>query len=211
MLNDSPCERTTAATDVLLALVAAAGAAYLNATVSAGTGGRIALWSWSFGLIALAAAAGAGFHGLAAPPALLRCLGRAMSLALATAVSLFVVGVVHDWFGAAAAAGVLPVMLAAGAAVFLVSCLFQGLFLVLIVYEALALVFALAGYGWLTVADRLPGAGWMTAGLLVSLAAAAIQAAGRARLTLVWPFDHNGIFHLVQLPGLILICRGLSG
>ncbi len=159
----------------------------------------------------MAAAAGAGFHGLAAGPALLRGLRGAMSLALSMAVSLFVVGAVHDWFGAEAGAAVLPVMLAAGAGVFLVSCLFRGLFLVLIVYEGLALVFALTGYGWLTAAGSLPGAGWMTAGLLVSLAAAAIQAAGRARLTLVWRFDHNGVFHLVQIPGLIFLCKGLAG
>ena len=50
----------------------------------------------------------------------------------------------------------------------------------------------------------------MTSGLLVSAAAAAIQAAGRARLTRVWPLDHNGIFHLVQIPGLALLCKGLA-
>jgi len=36
------------------------------------------------------------------------------------------------------------------------------------------------------------------------------QAARRLRLELIWEFDHNGIFHLLQTAGLMLLCQGIS-
>jgi hypothetical protein len=56
----------------------------------------------------------------------------------------------------------------------------------------------------------LDGAGLMAAGVLVSLAAAGTQAARRLRVEFVWEFDHNGIFHLLQTAGLMLLCQGIS-
>ena len=50
----------------------------------------------------------------------------------------------------------------------------------------------------------------MTLALAVSLAAGAVQAANGVMVTLVWPFDHNGLFHLVQLVGVVLLIRGLT-
>jgi hypothetical protein len=47
-------------------------------------------------------------------------------------------------------------------------------------------------------------------GLLISIAAAVIQGTGTVSFTLIWPFDHNGVFHLVQLPGLAAIAYGLT-
>ena len=44
----------------------------------------------------------------------------------------------------------------------------------------------------------------------MSLEAGGVQAGGRAGFTLGWPFDHNGVFHLVQLGGLVLLGAGLT-
>jgi uncharacterized protein DUF6962 len=44
----------------------------------------------------------------------------------------------------------------------------------------------------------------------VSLAAGAVQAAESLAVHLIWPFDHNGLFHLVQLLGVLLLLRGLT-
>jgi hypothetical protein len=43
-----------------------------------------------------------------------------------------------------------------------------------------------------------------------SLIAAAIQPIKRLRVALLWEFDRNGLFHLVQALGLILLGVGLS-
>ena len=133
-----------------------------------------------------------------------------MTLALGLAVSLFVVGVVHDLYGMQAARRFLPVMLLVGVGVFLVSRKWAGLFIVFIVFEGAALAAALAAYMKLAAAGALDGAGLMAAGVLVSMAAAAAQAVRRLRLTFIWEFDHNGIFHLLQTAGLMLLCQGIA-
>jgi len=208
-LSGSPAERTTAATDVLLGLTAAGGIIWLQWFQPA-TSWRIQVWSWSFGLIALAASLGAVTHGIVLAAAPRRRLWGALTLALGLAVSLFVVGVVHDLCGLPAARHFLPVMLLTGVGVFLISRLWAGLFTVFIVFEGAALTVALAAYAKLAAAGTLDGAGLMAAGVLVSMGAAGAQAARRLRLELIWEFDHNGIFHLLQTAGLMLLCQGIS-
>ena len=49
----------------------------------------------------------------------------------------------------------------------------------------------------------------MAAGILVSIIAAGIQANKSVIVTFIWRFDHNGIYHLVQVVGLMLLLMGL--
>ncbi len=55
----------------------------------------------------------------------------------------------------------------------------------------------------------------MIGGILLSLLAAAVQTRGTVAFTLIWPFDHNGVFHLIQLLGLVAllwgICSSMAG
>jgi hypothetical protein len=37
----------------------------------------------------------------------------------------------------------------------------------------------------------------------------AVQAKKSLRLTLVWQFDHNGVYHLIQAVGLLFLLAGL--
>jgi hypothetical protein len=59
------------------------------------------------------------------------------------------------------------------------------------------------------VTDQLNGALLMAAGVLVSIIAAGIQALKNVSVTIVFEFDHNGIFHIVQILGIILLVAGL--
>ena len=49
----------------------------------------------------------------------------------------------------------------------------------------------------------------MAGGILISLIAAGLQACKRITLNLIWSFDHNGVFHLVQIVGLCFLVAGL--
>jgi hypothetical protein len=49
----------------------------------------------------------------------------------------------------------------------------------------------------------------MTGGIALSIIAAVIQATGSIGFTLIWEFDHNGVFHLVQMPGIVLLAAGV--
>ena len=208
-LIDSRTERTTAATDVILSAAATGAIIYLQ-LLTRSSSWRISLWSWSFGLIALSAAFGAAYHGLMLPEVTRKALWQAVTVCLGMAISLFLVAVVHDAAGSDAAGRAFPIMLAAGLLIFGVSRMLPGLFIVFILYEALALLVAFAAYLWLAASGTLSGAAWMAAGVAVSLIAAAIQPLKRLRVAWVWEFDRNGIFRLVQVLGLVLLCVGLS-
>lgn len=208
-LTASPTERTTAATDALLSL-AAAGAIVLLQAPGTSPSWKFQLWSWAFALIVLAAALGAVYHGLVLPARRRTLLWRILTVCLSSAISLVAVGVVHDACGAEAAGRILPVLLTAGLLAYAVSRVVAGMFIVFIVYQALALTMALAVYAWLAAQGAQAGAAWLAAGAAVSLAAAGIQATRNLRVTCIWEFDHNGVFHLVQALGVILFGIGLS-
>jgi hypothetical protein len=83
----------------------------------------------------------------------------------------------------------------------------DGAFLVFVAYEVVAMLFALAVYGRLAAQGK-EGGSLIAAGVLVTLVAAGVQQTDLA-ITLIWPFDHNGIFHLIPMPGLLLMTLGV--
>ena len=208
-LNDSPTERSTAATDLLLSLAALFGLVYLQASTPVGSW-RTGLWSWAFALIAAAAALGALYHGLVLPQRLRTPIWQALTFLLGMALALFGVGLTYDLLGPRTGRISLPLWLAAGAVLFLAGRRFGAAFKLFILFEAAVLAAALVGYAWLTAAGALRGAGWVAAGVMLSLLAAAAQRFKHLHLQWIWEFDHNGIFHLVQTAGLVLLSRGLA-
>jgi hypothetical protein len=157
----------------------------------------------------LAAALGFVAHGLVLSQSLHHRVWLVLNLSLALAVSLFVVAVVFDLCDFAASLRVLPIMLTAGLGFYLATLLFPGIFFVFIVFETLSLLFALAAYVFLAVKGELSGAGLMAAGILLSIIAAGIQANKSVAVAIIWKFDNNGIYHIVQMIGLLFLFAGL--
>jgi hypothetical protein len=124
-------------------------------------------------------------------------------------MALFVVGAVRDWRGDKAGRRALVPMLLVALAFYGVTRLTGGRFLAFVVYEAAALTFSLLVYLHLVRTGGRPGAAAVAAALAVSLAAGAVQATDLGSVRLLWEFDHNGLFHLVQLLGLVLLVAGL--
>ena len=85
----------------------------------------------------------------------------------------------------------------------------DGSFLAFVVYEAAALIFSLGVYLRLATGPARAGAAPMAAAMAVSLAAGVVQASGVGPVRIVWDFDHNGVFHLVQFVGVALLVTGL--
>jgi hypothetical protein len=205
-----PLEKTTAVTDLVLALVAFGGIVFLRSLLlNSGERWKISIWSAAIGSIGLAAALGAVAHGLVLSRAFHQRSWRVLNLALSLAVSLFVVGVVYDLWGFEVSHTTLPILLIAGLGFYLTTLIYPGIFFLFIVYEVAALIFALGAYIFLAIQQDLPGACLMAAGILVSIIAAGIQTNKSVILTFVWRFDHNGIYHLVQIVGLLLLFAGL--
>lgn len=204
---DSPTELTTSATDAVLVVECVVIMAYLW-RAPAGDRWRTGLWCWVFGLIAFSSLLGAIAHGLEMPDAVREALWKPLYLSLGILVALFIVGAVFDWRGRAAAVRLVPWSIGAGAVFFGLTEFFGGAFIVFGVYEASAMGGALAIYSFLAATHRLKGAGLVAAAILLNLAAAGVQATD-VSVRIVFPFDHNGVFHLVQMTGAAVLGLGL--
>jgi hypothetical protein len=200
-------ERTTAATDAALAVASLVAIAVLRRLTGPSFGRSV--WTGALGALGVASALGAITHGLTLAPPTRALLWQPLYLALGVTMALFVVGAVRDWRGERAGRGAMWPMLGLAVAFYAVSRLTGGDFLAFVIYEAAALVFALVVYLRLAARERRPGAGAMTAALALSLAAGGVQAADVGSVRLLWEFDHNGLFHLIQLVGLVFLVIGL--
>jgi hypothetical protein len=197
----SPTELTTAATDLVLAALAFSGAVYLHRALASPL--RAGLWVAFLVVVGVAALAGAVHHGLVLGSTLHAGLWASVLAGLSLGSALVPVAALLERHGGASARTALPWLIGAGALCFAAS-LWAGL-PVLIVFAAACTLYGLA----LLVAVRRRGAGLIATSLVVSLAASGVQAHGRLAFHLVWPFDHNGIAHLIQVVGLLLLLVGV--
>lgn len=200
-------ERTTAVTDALLALAVGAGVLRLRRSVAPSW--RRGVWLSALAAFGVSALLGAAAHGLALDDQVRDAVWQPLFALLCLAVALFVVGAAADWRGERLGRTFLPALLVVAAAVYLATWLTGGDFRVFLAFEAAGLLLAIAGYAGLAAQGR-PGAGLVATALAVSLAAGAVQASGPFSIRLGWTFDHNGVYHLVQLVGVGLLIRGLA-
>ena len=162
-----------------------------------------------FGLLAAASILGAIAHGFKMPAQVNRLLWQPLNLSLGLAVALFAVGSIYDFRGPAIAKRLLSPMITIGLLFYILTLITPANFRGFIIYEAGVLAFAFCAYGYLALHRRLSGAGLMCISIFIMLIAAVIQASEAVTLTLIWEFDHNGVFHLVQMGALLMLLAGL--
>ena len=208
-LNPVPTELTTAATDAILALLALYCIRWLGARRSADPA-KVTLWILVLALLAVASLLGAVAHGFDLSADTLYLLWQPLFLSLGLVVALFVVAATYDGLGPAPARRLMIPALVAGACFYLVTLLFPGTFLVFVLYEAVAMLVALALYVRLAIATGRRWAWLMVLGIALNIAAAGIQASGTVRLNLGVPLDHNGVFHLVQIVAIVVLVAGVG-
>lgn len=171
---------------------------------------RAGLWIGMFAGLAVATGAGMFAHGLALDVAAQKLIWHPINAALGLTVACFVAGAVLDRWGPAAARRALLAMLLLSAGFFGYATFWAKSFLPFIIYEGAAMLFCFGVYLTLTIQRRLPGAGWMLAGVGITILAAALQAMPGVAFRLGVTFDHNAVFHLVQLPGLLCLLTGVK-
>ncbi|MFZ5825775.1 MAG: DUF6962 family protein [Bacillota bacterium] len=197
---------TAALTDLLLALTAFA-MAWGALRHSVRTGSRRTRW-WSLGYGLLGLGAFLGFLTLGFRTGLEPLFYYVSRLSVGIAVLAMLTAVVESLVSPAAARRWRWLFLLAFVAYY-GATLAGGSFLVFILYSGTALVatLTLELYRWL--GRREAGAGWMALGMALSILAAVLQAA-KLSFTLVWTFDHNGVYHLVQTVALFFLYRGVT-
>lgn len=206
-LVKSPTELTTSATDAVLAIECVVIIVCLLPNVAAERW-RTKLWRWVFGLLAISSGLGALLHGLDLRDSIRAVLWKPLYLSLGVLMALFLVGAVADWRGPALARRLVPWSVALGAVFFGLTELLRGSFIIFVVYEASVMVGALVIYIILAATHRLKGAAVVALAIVLNLAAAGVQAT-QFSVHFLFPFDHNGVFHLVQMLGTAILGLGL--
>lgn len=205
--SQSATELTTATTDALLGCVCLAVAVWLLTTKTTALWKRRLLAS-VFGLFGLASLVGAIAHGFDLTAPVRTAVWYPLYLLLGVAVALFVVVAVCDWRGEAAARRLLPWAVVAGCAFPALVEIAGGSFMIFLGYEAFAMLTVLFAYMRFAIRGRLAGAGLIAAGIVMSMAAAVVQASSLG-IRLVVPLDHNGLYHLVQLAAILVLADGI--
>jgi hypothetical protein len=204
---DIPTEQTTAFTDAILALVSISVCIYIY-RIGRGEW-KAKLWERLFFLLTLASFLGAIVHSIKIPERQYNLLWSLINLSLGLMVAVFVIAVLNDLKGMAFSKKLFPIILALGIGFWVTTLYFPDNFLVFTIYEMVAMLFSLCGYVWLAYKGRLYGAWLMSTGIFVSIVAAMVQASKMRSFQLIWEFDHNGVYHLIQIVWILFLLAGL--
>lgn len=206
---DIPTEQTTAATDFILFLLSVWTAMRIVKAGKSDFPVKATIWIWVFVLLAIAAFFGSVAHGFKMDEQTNFVLWQPLNLSLGLAVSLFAVGAIYDLNKSNLPKMVVPAFTALGIIFYFITVFIPGSFLVFIIYEALVMLFALVAYIILATKKKLHGGWWMVGGVFITIIAAVIQATEAIHFKLIWEFDFNGTFHIVQMLGIIVLLNGL--
>jgi hypothetical protein len=163
-----------------------------------------------FGLLTFASALGAIAHGFQMSKLTKFLLWQPLNLSLVLTICLFAAGVVYDLKNFRLPKALIPVVLVCAILFFTSTFILPDALTVFIRIEAVAMLFAFVAYTILASRKTIKGAGLMAAGILVTIMAAVIQAIKAIKVIFIWEFDHNGIFHIVQIIGVIILLKGLQ-
>lgn len=205
-----PTEQTTAATDLILTIISVVTAYGIHKLGKDIQPLKTKIWVTVFILLAIAAFFGSIAHGFIMSEKTNFILWQPLNLALGLGVSLFAAGALFDLLQGSLPKAIIPGLIALGIIFYFITVFIPGSFLVFIIYEAVVMVFALCVYIVLAARAKLIGAWWMVLGILITIIAAGIQASGSINVQFIWKFDHNGIFHIVQMIGVLIIYLGLA-
>jgi hypothetical protein len=206
---DIPTEQTTAATDLILAIQAIAIRCSLGRSSSERTLGK-RIWSWIFSLLIVVSTLGAVAHGIQMTARINAAIWIPLYLALGVIIALLAVAAVsHAWNDDLARRFLRPAM-CIGVAFFAVTQLWSDSFLLFVLYEGVTMTAALGLYLWcFWRAETRHGSGFLALGLMAGILAAVVDTQSTLQVECVWVFNNHGIFHMVQMPSLLLLAIGL--
>lgn len=208
-LIDIPTEQTTAFTDLILAMLSVILLRLIYIAGIKVDRQKVKIWTGIFGLLALASILGAIAHGFKMSEQLNLLLWQPLNLALGITVALFIAAIIYDWKNFIISSTLLAILIIIAFVFYVITLLFPGGFLIFIIYEAIAMIFALLVYFILFLNKKINGAGYMVIGILFSILAAVVQTINSIQFVFIWIFDQNGAFHLLQIPGLVFLTTGL--
>ncbi len=201
-------EPATMLTDYGLGLLCALFGRRLWNAGQVSTNRCVSCWAVGMGALAVASFAGGTVHGLSLMLAesALQALWKGTAFAIGLASCCFLIGTMvasvakplRHWLVAASAVQF------AGYAIWMAT---HDEFRYVIYNYGVTLAVILLVQVYQGVVRNTPSAGWIITGILVSLVGALVQQSG---LALHPSFNHNDLYHVIQMVGIALLYRGAS-
>ncbi|MCX4026196.1 hypothetical protein H0A36_15340 [Endozoicomonas sp. SM1973] len=205
--NNKLTEITTGVTDFILAIFIIFVIIQLYKEVRLDRW-KVSLWCFVLGFISIAALFGAVVHTFELSTATRQLFWKPINFSLGLAVALTGLGGVYDFWGARTAIKLLPIAVGLGAGFFLLTLFLDKGFIVFMVYQVLVMVGVLIIYTTLAFRKQLAGAGIISLAVVVNIVAALVQQSSLSLVVIV-PFDHNGLFHIIQMVAIGLLGWGV--
>ncbi len=195
-------ELTTAGTDLLLGLLAFGCAIFLARSDQSL---KSRTWAATFGLLGLASLTGAFLHAFRWTHLLKLMIWQPLLIILSLNVSYLTSAFLIDHVGESRTRELLPHLLAGALLLYTITIILPGSFCFVLGAQGICMLYGLYVYS----RSSLPGAHLIWSGILTGIIAAMIQLKHDLRVTIIWPFDHNGIFHLIEIVALLLMTAGV--
>jgi len=206
-LIESATERTTAATDLILAFEFLLFAIFFVTSTSDNK--RAAAWAIPFLLLAGAFLIGAVAHGIQMPEEINLQLWLFIAGCSAFGLAHLVSASVGEWKPAWYKKSVIGMSLAA--IIFVGTTVKFSSFAVYVVF----IVINMALVSWLNAICFEKSGNkkhlLIIAGAVITAIASLVQLIKSIRFTIIWEFDYNGVFHVVQMLGGIFLGLGIIG
>ena len=199
-------EPMTLLTDYVLGAWALALALRLSSAAALGGQFTVRLWAFGFVMTAVAACAGGTYHGFIQmlPPAAARLCWK-LALITTGVGSASLLGAAFLAAATGPLAWGLLALVILKLLVFLEVVLTRDNFLLVVIDYGSALLAILLAAWFLKPTGITPAAGWLAVGVGVSVVAGAIQA---FRLAPHPRFNHNDLFHVIQMAAIYCLYRG---
>ncbi len=193
-------EPASSLTDFALGILALIAAGRLSPRETADS-----QWRWFFVWIGIAGIWGGFHHGFIIGHENLAAISwSAISLLVAIAISYLLAASVSSVLGKGRGHPLLVIRAISLAVFFLLVVSGNATVITLMLTEglAMALVIALWVHAW---QKEQPGVGLVLAAIMVSMFAAALKASSVQFAVAGWEFDPNSLYHVAQMPGLLLL------
>ncbi|UCH61605.1 MAG: hypothetical protein JSU77_07235 [Fidelibacterota bacterium] len=195
-------EPTTTITDFILGLEALVLAVVLF--INPQTYPSLPYWIASLACLGIAAILGGLHHGFNRPASY-----TGVYFCISVLMAALCLAVITDGFGGEIARGFRWPVAGLALVFFLVTRMYPTRILAFTALLAVLLVFALVLYLHLAATRALPGAGFLAAGVATLLIGAAMMLVN-VKFTLIWTFDRNAVYHLMQMAGILFFFLGLG-
>ncbi len=205
-----PTEQTTSVTDLFLALVCIVFFILFFVQFYKTKNSLYFFWSLIFVLLFAASFFGAVLHGFFLSGDIKNLIWIPIKLFIAISISLFASTSYCDMRNCRLKGSLAVLFILTAVCFYTIDLYRDSRYFILVSFELAALMFSGAVYLYLSIKRKSLKSIFMILGILITMIASLIQYSGNLSFSFLWEFDHNGIYHLVQIPGLFMFFLGVK-